>query len=184
MFVTGAVLADVDELGYISGGGPVPAGAVGVGVKLSSRYDIRGEMEIPGWHRNFSSEQGPPVTSEHSSATRTPVLAVLLARYYGQRPNMILMIGGSFLAHAYRSSGFWRRARADGSVAQHETWDSNIEDHRWGLTLGVDVPFRLRQRLALAPQLRVHSLVNGDFGETLPGGEFAIRGGVAVRLDF
>jgi hypothetical protein len=182
-FVAGSLLADVDELDYRPGGGAVPTGGIGISMTLGSRYDLRGEFEMPGWHRHHESAQGPPVASDDHSATRTRVLAILLGRRFGQRRHIILLLGGSLLAHDFKSSGFWMRSNAEGVVVQQTVWDERIRDYMAGLSMGVDIPFSVSQRLAIVPLVRVHRLINGDFGEVLPRGYFAGRAGVAFRVE-
>ena len=184
LFITAAAIADFDRLDYIDGGGAAPTGSLGIGVTLSSRFDLRSELDIPGWHRHHNSANGPPVAFEDNTATRTTTLALLLGRHFGQRRDITLVIGGSLLAHQFKTSGFWERLNADGTVIERTSGNEHSMDYRAGLTLGVDAPFPLSQRVAFVPQLRVHQLINGHFGETLPRGYNAIRAGVALRVGF
>jgi hypothetical protein len=144
-FVEGVLLVKSD-LTVDTGQGSTGGGGADVGIALTDRYNLRFGAEIPRW--NTSEDLAGTVRSRITS------YSFLVARRY--RPMSRVKIEALFGVSAMVSSLTRPHINAGWE------WMPSEHTERWlAPTAGVAVPISLTRRLAVVPQVRIHSGVLG-----------------------
>lgn len=151
-FVEGALLVKTD-LTVDSGQGSTGGGGADVGMALTDGYSLRFGAEIPRWHT--SEDLGGAVRSRITS------YSLLVAKRF--RPMSRVQIEALFGVSAMASSETRPHINAG-----WEWLPSGHTEHWLAPTAGLAVPISLTRRLAVVPQVRIHSgilgLLLGSYG--------------------
>lgn len=185
VFVEGGTLADYDPT-LRSDTSTTVGWSGGVGVFLSRRVSARLEVDFPQWHASDRSGrrqvlQRIEVSSLREEA-RAPSISALVAGHIrpASRVSFALLGGGTVTTRSWRNTGFVEILDLDGNMVERRDIANNGDGHRWfALTFGTDATVALNRRLALVPQLRVHSYLLSDHTSLL-----FVRPRVSLRWHF
>ena len=137
--------------------------SAGIGVSLSPRVSVRLEFDLPRWHRSESSRTARlPQRIEVRSIreeNRARSISALVAGHIRpmSRLHVAVVGGGTRASRDSRRAGFVGVLDLDGRLIDHREIASD-SSHTWlALTGGSDAAISLTRRLALVPQLRIHS---------------------------
>jgi len=180
VFIEAAAIADYDRTDFETSG-PVLAGGMGIGARLSRRYSLRFEFDVPGEHVDLFQGQG----LEHRFASKTTAFAFLFGRHFRteQRVSVVALAGVSALTHRTHFTGFIDFAPADANGSRHRDFDDRDVEQWVALTLGVETPIAVTRHVRIVPQLRAHNVANEELGELFPG-RSALRPRLSVRWQF
>jgi hypothetical protein len=185
VFVEGGTLADYDPT-LRSDTSTTVGLSGGIGVFFSRRVSARLELDFPQWHASDVSRRSRVLQRIEVSAlreeARAPSISGLVAGHIRptSRVNFAVLGGGTVTTRNWRNTGSFEILDLDGNVIEHRDIASAGGGHRWfALTFGTDATISLNWRLALVPQLRVHSYVFSDHTSLL-----SIRPRVSLRWHF
>jgi hypothetical protein len=153
---------------------------VSIGARISERWSVQVEAELPTGDATRRSESTPYPGASFWQETRyrTPTVAVLFG--IRPRPGGRVDVGFQFgPGHGWKQS----TTRWGFSDARGQTTTGQTDDAQSGiaLSLGVEVAIRLTSRVSVVPQLRVHDVLAGF---PLDGGWSIVRPAVGVRVRF
>lgn len=162
-FVDGGVLADYDPT--LRADTTTTAGVSGsVGAFVTRRWSLRLELDYPRWHGSHGAGEGR--VADHVEAfdlredMRAPSLSLLAGRHYAQesRVSVSWVAGLTATRRELKTSGWTEQRDLQGNVIGHTDIDRRYPGHRWwAATAGVDITIALTKRLAVVPQIRVHT---------------------------
>ena len=185
VFVEGGTLADYDPTLRSETSTTVGLSG-GIGVFGSRHISARVELDFPQWHTSDVStrnrvQQRIEVSALHEEA-RAPSISALVARHI--RPasgvNFAVLGGATVTTRSFRHAGSFEVLDSDGTLIEHREITTDVGGHRWfALTFGTDATVALNRRLALVPQLRVHSYIFSDHTSLL-----FVRPRVSLRWQF
>lgn len=162
-FVEGGLLVDHDPT-QRKDNDTTAGGTAGAGVFITKRWSLRFEADYPMWHGMHRT--GESRVANHVEAfdlqedSRSPSWSVLAGRHYRQnaRVGVAWVAGLTIASRDSRTRGWTERRDLQGNVTAHTAIDRGSPDYHWpALTGGIDVEIALTRRLALVPQIRVHT---------------------------
>jgi hypothetical protein len=179
-FIDATVMADYDQTDF-EPAGPSVAGGVGIGARLSQRYSLRFEFDIPGKHVNL--DQGPRF--EHRDEATTTSYAFLMGRQFrvDKKVPVIALLGVSALTHRSHFTGFFD-ITPRGTEPTHTEYDEHDVEQWVALTLGVEAPVAITRHLRLVPQFRIQQVANAELGRIFPSGKSTMRPRLSLRWQF
>lgn len=185
-FVEGGILADYDPT--LRADTTTTAGVSGsLGVFFTPRWSLRAEFDYPQWHGTRRTGESRVV--DHLEAFdlredgRAPTWSVLAGRHYAQdsRVGFAWVAGLTAAQRHSRTRGWTERRDLQGNVITRTDIDNDSSGYTWpALTAGADVTIALTNRLALVPQIRVHTY--GGLSEHTS--DFFARPRIALRWRF
>ena len=184
VFIEGGTLADCDPT--LRSEPSTTAGlSAGIGVFVSRHVSARVELDFPQRHTSDMWTRNPVQQRIEVSAlreeARAPSIAGLAARQIrpDSRVSFAVLGGGTVTTRTSRPTGSLEILDSQGNLIEHR--DIATEgDHRWfAVTFGTDATVTLHRRLALVPQLRVHSYLFSDHTSHL-----FVRPRVSLRWQF
>ena len=159
--------------------------SAGIGVFLSRHVSARVELDFPQWHTSDVWTRNPVQQRIEVSAlreeARAPSIAGLVARQIrpGSRVSFAVLGGGTVTTRTFRNTGSLEILDSEGNLIEHRDIASE-GDHSWfAVTFGTDATITLHKRLALVPQLLVHSYLFSDHTSRL-----FVRPRVSLRWHF
>lgn len=186
VFIDGGVLADYDPTQRADV--TTTAGVTGsAGIHLTRRWSLRLELDYPQWHGSHGA--GEQRVADHIEAfdlrdeSRSPSLSLLVGRHSARdsRVRVAWVVGLTATRRESRTSGWTERRDLQGNVTRHTDIDRQSPGYRWwAATIGADVTIALTRRLALVPQLRVHTY--GGLSEHTS--DLFVRSRVVLRWQF
>jgi hypothetical protein len=185
VFVEGGTLADYDPT-LRSDTSTTVGLSGGIGVFLSRHVTARVELDVPQWHASHSSTRNRVLQRIEVSALREEARAPSISALVGghtrraSRVNFAVLGGGTVTTRNFRNTGSLEILDSDGNLIEHRDIATGGGDHRWfAVTFGTDATVTLNRRLALVPQLRVHSYLLSDHTSLL-----FVRPRVSLRWHF
>ena len=182
VFVEGGTLADYDPTLRSETSTTVGLSG-GIGVFGSRHISARVELDVPQWHTSDISTRNRVLQRIEVSAlreeARAPSISGLVARHI--RPasgvNFAVLGGATVTTRSFRHAGSFEVLDSDGTLIEHRDITTDGGGHKWfALTVGT---VTLNRRLALVPQLRVHSYIFSDHTPLL-----FVRPRVSLRSQF
>jgi hypothetical protein len=141
----------------------------GVGVVLTRQVSLRLEFDLPPWHASqHSGRVRLPHRIEVDSIreeNRAPSISGLIAGHLrsGSRVSVALLAGCTSATRSWRNSGFVDYLDLQENLPEHHEVANSGSNYRWlAVTGGADAAISLTKRLAVVPQLRVHSYLFSD----------------------
>jgi hypothetical protein len=154
---------------------PVGALGLGIGIRLSRNHSVRVEYQRPvaRLYERHEDYFGPSFMHE---VDRESSLSIMFARHIGAPGHPRVDILGGFTSLAISTTGYITSQYRSITGVLDDPFTLATDDHTATATLsgGLDAVFPLTRRIALVPQIRVHTIVLGT----------AIRAGVAMRFQF
>jgi hypothetical protein len=185
VFVDGAALLDYDPT-LRSQASTTMGVSAGVGLFVSPSLSARVEFDLPQWHSSrYSGRDTLPTRVEAYSLheeNRGPSISILAGGHLrvGPRVSVGLLGGTTLVTRSWRNSGVVEYFGLDGTLIEHRDVATGGNDHRWlALTAGADATIALTRKLAVVPQLRVHSYLMSDHTSLV-----FVRPRVALRWHF
>jgi hypothetical protein len=168
VFVDGGALGDYDPT--LRSQTPMTIGATaGVGVFMTPRMSVRLELDFPRWHPSHHSGSGRVGQRLEAFSTResarAPSISVLAAGHIRPRSrvDVALLAGATSAARAWRQHGVTEFFDLNGTLIDRRESSTTGGTHRWlALTFGTDVTVPLTARLAVVPQVRIHSYLYSE----------------------
>jgi hypothetical protein len=185
VFVDGGILADYDPT-LRSDTSTTLGASGGIGVFVSRRVSARLELDFPQWHASDESGRERVLQRIEVSALRregrAPSISGLVAAHIrpASRVNFAVLGGGTVTTRHSRITRSVEILDLEGNLIERRDLGSDSGHHRWfALTVGADAIMTVNRRLALVPQLRVHSYLFSDHTSLL-----FVRPRVALRWRF
>ena len=153
---------------------------LGVGVNVSSRFDLRFEAEFAAWDVSRDAGCGSHACLELNYATRAESIAFLLGGHFNpaSRVRVDIINGFGVLTNGLHATGYFDTLAADRTIANHFAYDDRSAEHFAEFIFGLDVPLLVTKHFAVVPQFRIHAPIGvwyaSGFGST----------GVAMRWQF
>jgi hypothetical protein len=175
IFVEGALFDDLDVPNTRAA--DTMGGALTVGLRLSRRFSIRFDAEVPGFH-TYTYPAGSAFFRVAVSETfRTSTYIVSFAGHIpaGKTIDVGLLAGLGRGLRESRLSGFEEYLYRDGTVARHEDINYRYVQPEGALTFGTDVAVRLTSHLAVVPELRANISAYDGVGVAAVHSKLALR---------
>jgi hypothetical protein len=185
-FVEGALLVDYDPTQRADADTKAGVSA-SAGVFITRRWSLRLEIDRPQWHGLHRT--GESRVFDHIEAhdlqhdNRSPSWSLLVGRHYRveSRVSAAWVAGVTAASRDSQVNGWTERRDLQGNVTKHTDIAEDYGDYTWpALTAGADVTIALTKRMALVPQIRLHTY--GGFSEHTS--DTFIRPRVALRWQF